>query len=124
MLGTRTYDAWRVWTHVWSHGMVCVPVLDVWTTCAKRESFWLIALVCAGMLMMRMLGHLGGVFVIFRPNKDEFEPTSGSSVSGMACVVSCPTLLVEGEPHQHINPSAKCILTLGLALLREARMKV
>ena len=46
-----------------------------------------------------------------RPNKDEFEPTSGPSVSGMACVGSCPTLLVEGEAHQRINPSAKCIST-------------
>jgi hypothetical protein len=61
--------------------------------------------------------------VISRPNKDEFEPTSGPSVSGMACVGSYPTLLVEGESHQHINPSAKCISTPGLTLLREARMK-
>ena len=29
-------------------------------------------------------------------------------------VGSCPTLLVEGEVHQHINPSAKCISTPGL----------
>jgi hypothetical protein len=50
---------------------------------------------------------------------DEFEPTSGPSVSGIACVGSCPTLLVECESHQHINPSAKCISTPGLTLLRE-----
>jgi hypothetical protein len=31
--------------------------------------------------------------VTFQPNKDEFEPTSGLSVSGMACVRSYPTLL-------------------------------
>jgi len=49
--------------------------------------------------------------VTSRPNKDEFEPTSGPSVSDMACVGSCPTLLVEGEAHQRINPSAKCIST-------------
>jgi hypothetical protein len=57
-------------------------------------------------------------------NKDEFEPTSGPSVSNMACVRSYPTLLVEGEPHQFINPSAKCISTPGLTLLCEARTKV
>jgi hypothetical protein len=51
-----------------------------------------------------------GVYVISRPNKDEFEPTSGPSVSGMACVGSCPTLLVEGEPHQHILGGA-CVRT-------------
>jgi hypothetical protein len=45
--------------------------------------------------------------VTFRPNKDEFEPTSSPSVSDMACVGSCPTLLVKGESHQHINPSAQ-----------------
>jgi hypothetical protein len=61
--------------------------------------------------------------VTSRPNKDESEPTSGPSVSGMACVGSCPTLLVEGESHQHINPSARCISTPGLILLREARTK-
>jgi hypothetical protein len=61
--------------------------------------------------------------VTFRPNKDEFEPTSGPSVSGMACVGSCPTLLVEGEPQQHINLSAKCNSTSGLTLLHEARTK-
>jgi hypothetical protein len=61
--------------------------------------------------------------VTSRPNKDEFEPTSGPSVSGMACVGNCPTLLVEGESHQHINPSAKCISTPGLTLLREVRTK-
>jgi hypothetical protein len=49
--------------------------------------------------------------VTSRANKDEFEPASGPSVSSMTCVASCPTLLVEGEPHQHINPSAKCIST-------------
>jgi hypothetical protein len=43
--------------------------------------------------------------------------------SGIACVGSCPTLLVEGESHTHINPSAKCISTPGLTLLREARTK-
>jgi hypothetical protein len=78
---------------------------------------------CAGMLPTRTSGALGGVYVTSRPNKDEFEPTSGPSVSGMACVGSCPTLLVEGESHQHINPSAKCISTPGLTLLREARTK-
>jgi len=46
-----------------------------------------------------------------RSNKDEFESTSGPSVRGMACVGSYPTLLVESESHQHINPSAKCIST-------------
>jgi hypothetical protein len=61
--------------------------------------------------------------VTFWPNKDEFEPTSGPSMSGMVCVVSCPTLLVEGEPHQYINPSAKCISNPRLTPLREARMK-
>jgi hypothetical protein len=61
--------------------------------------------------------------VTSRPNKDEFEPTSGPSVSSMACVGNCPTLLVEGESHQHINPSAKCISTPGLTLLHEARTK-
>jgi hypothetical protein len=50
-----------------------------------------------------------GVYVTSPPNKDEFEPTSGPSVSGIACVGSCPTMLVESESHQHINPSAKCI---------------
>jgi len=53
---------------------------------------------------------LGGVYVT-------------SSVSGMTCVKSCPTLLVESESHQYINPSAKCISTPKLTLLREARMK-
>jgi hypothetical protein len=62
-------------------------------------------------------------YVISRPNKNEFEPTSGPSVNGMVCVGSCPTLLVESEPHQRINPSAKCISTCELTLLREARMK-
>ena len=38
-------------------------------------------------------------------------------------VGSCPTLQVESESHQHINPSAKCISTPGLTLLREARTK-
>jgi hypothetical protein len=69
------------------------------------------------------VGSFRGAYVTSRPNKDEFEPTSGPSVSGMACVGSCPTLLVEGEPHQHINPSAKCISTSGLTVLREERMK-
>jgi hypothetical protein len=78
---------------------------------------------CAGMLPTRTSGPLGGVYVTSRPNKDEFEPISGPSVSGMACVGSCPTLLVEGESHQHINPSAKCISTPELTLLREARTK-
>jgi len=32
-------------------------------------------------------------------------------VSDMACVGSRPTLLLESESHQHINPSAKCIST-------------
>ena len=65
-----------------------------------------------------------GFLCEIQPNKDEFEPTNGLSVSGMACVWgSCPTLLVETESHQHINPSAKCISTLGLTLLREARTK-
>jgi hypothetical protein len=31
------------------------------------------------------------------PNKDEFEPTSGPSMSGIACVRSYPILLVESE---------------------------
>jgi hypothetical protein len=49
--------------------------------------------------------------------------TSGSCVSGMACVGGCPTLIAEGEVHQHINPNVKYIATLGLTLLHEARMK-
>jgi hypothetical protein len=53
--------------------------------------------------------------VTSRPNKDAFEPTSGQSVSGMVYVGSCPTLLVESEPHQYINQR--------LTLLREARTK-
>ena len=69
------------------------------------------------------VGSFRRVYVISGPTKDEFEPTSGPSVSGMTCVGSCPTLLVESESHQHINPSAKCILTPGLTLLREARTK-
>jgi hypothetical protein len=69
------------------------------------------------------VGSFRVVYVTSRPSKDEFEPTGGPSVSGMVCVGSCPTLLVESEPHQHINPSAKCISTLGLTLLREARTK-
>ena len=32
-----------------------------------------------------------------------------------------PTLIVRGEIRLHINPSAKCIPTLGLALLCEVR---
>jgi hypothetical protein len=67
------------------------------------------------------VGSFRGVHVTSRPNKDEFEPTSGPSVSGMTCVGSCPTLLVEGEPHQQV-PSA--FQPPGLTLLREARMKV
>jgi hypothetical protein len=51
--------------------------------------------------------------VTSRPNKNEFKPTGGPSVSGIACMGSCPTLLVEGESHQHINRSAKCISTPG-----------
>jgi hypothetical protein len=49
--------------------------------------------------------------------QDRFEPTSSLCVSGMVCVGGCPTLPVEGEIHQHINPSAKCIPTFGLTLL-------
>ena len=108
---------------MWSHGMAYVPVLGAWTACAKRESFWSIAPVCAGMLPTRTSGPLGMMCVTSRPNKDVFEPTSDPSVSGMVCVGSCPTLLVESESHQHINPSAKCISTPGLILLREARTK-
>jgi len=75
------------------------------------------------MLPTRTLGPLWGVYVTSRSNKDEFESTSGPSVRGMACVGSYPTLLVESESHQHINPSAKCISTPKLTLLREARTK-
>jgi len=46
---------------VWSHGMAYVPVLGAWTMCAKRESLWLIASVCAGMLPTRTSGPLWGV---------------------------------------------------------------
>ena len=42
-----------------------------------------------------------------QPNKNKFELTSDPSVSGMTCVWElCPTLLVKGESHQHINLSA------------------
>jgi hypothetical protein len=89
VLGTRTYGAWRVWTRVWSHGMACVPVLDAWTTCAKRESSWSIAPMC-GYVADEDVGSFRGVYVISRSNKDEFEPTSGPSVSGIACVGVVP----------------------------------
>ena len=39
------------------------------------------------------------------------------------CVGSCPTLLVEGEVHQHINSSAKYISIPWLTFLHEARTK-
>ena len=69
------------------------------------------------------VGSFMGLYVTSRPNMDAFEPTSGPSVSGMTCVGSCPTLLVESESHQHINPNAKYISTPGLTLLCEARTK-
>ena len=86
VLVTRAYGAWRVWTRVWSHGMVYVSVLGAWTTCDKRESSWSIAPMCAGMLPTRTSGRLGWVYVTSRLNKNEFEPTSGPSVSGISCV--------------------------------------
>ena len=46
---------------VWSHDMTYVSVLGAWMMCAKRESSWSIAPVCAGMLPTRTLGPLGGV---------------------------------------------------------------
>jgi len=61
--------------------------------------------------------------VTSRPNKDEFEPTSGPSVSDMICVESCPILLVESQSNQHINPSAKCISTPGLTLFMRSENK-
>ena len=69
------------------------------------------------------VGSFRGVYVTSWPNNDAFEPISDPSVSGMACVWSCPTLLVESESHQYINPSAKCISIPRLTLLREARTK-
>ena len=69
------------------------------------------------------VGSFRGVNVTSRPNNDEFEPTSGPSVSGMAGMGSYPTLLVESESHQHINPNDKCISIPGLTLLHEAMMK-
>jgi hypothetical protein len=98
---------------VWSHGIACVPVLEAWMRCTKRGSSWPIAPMCADMLPTKMSDPLGGVYVTSRPNKDEFEPTSGPSVSDMVCVGSCPTLLVEVEAHQNMNPSTKCISTPG-----------
>ena len=103
--------------------MAYVPVLGAWMACAKRESSWSIAPVCAGMLPTRTSGPFGRMYVTFRPNKDAFELTSGPNVSGIAYVESCPTLLVESESHQHINPNAKYISTPGLTLLCEARTK-
>ena len=52
--------------------------------------------------------------VTCQPNKNKFEPTSDPSVSIITCVESCPTLLVEGEAHQHINSTE-------LTFLREAK---
>jgi hypothetical protein len=51
----------------------------------------------------------GGRDVTSWPNKDEFELTSSSSGSDMVRVGSCPTFLIEGEPHLRINPNVKCI---------------
>ena len=62
------------------------------------------------------VGSFMGLYVTSRPNMDAFEPTSGPSVSGMTCVGSCPTLLVEGEAHQHINSTE-------LTFLRKAKTK-
>jgi hypothetical protein len=64
--------------------------------------------VC-GYIADKDVGSFSRVYVTSGPNKDEFEPTGSPSVSDMACMGSCPTLLVEGEPHQHINPSVKYI---------------
>ena len=49
-----------------------------------------------------------------RSNKDKFEPTSCPSVSGMACVESCLTLLVESEFHQHIKCQVHFNLRINL----------
>ena len=52
--------------------------------------------------------------MISRPNKDEFVPTSGPSVSGMAGMGSYPTLLVESEFHQHIKCQVHFNLRINL----------
>ena len=85
MLGTRTCGAWHVGILVWSHHMANVPALDAWMACAKREISWMIVLVCAGNVAIEDVGSFRG-YVTSRPNKDEFEPTSGPSVGGVACV--------------------------------------